>query len=150
MNHKFFSLTENEYIVKLGKDAFTISRLKELIAIQFEEHIINYGDFFNLTFSPAKHNDFCFDMRSVQLMFPFEGMDGYLLPLGSKDWIPGQVRIQANLKLDPDTLEQSFSVDVQFTTDEPRLMDVFHYPSNFKEDQITNHGLSSCHLLHQS
>jgi len=150
MNHDFFSLTEDEYIVKLGKDTFTISRLKELIAIQFEEHIINYGDFFNLTFSPAKHNDFCFDMRSVQLMFPFEGMSGYLLPLGSKDWISGQVRIQANLKLDPETLNQTFSVDIQFAADEPRLMDIFHYQSNFKADQNSNHGLNSCHLVHKS
>ncbi|GEM_PF-6510576 len=51
MNQEFFSLTEDQYIIKLGKDTFTISRLQELIAIQFEEHIMNYGDFFNLTFS---------------------------------------------------------------------------------------------------
>lgn len=39
MNQEFFSLTEDQYIVKLGKDTFTISRLQELIAIQFEQHI---------------------------------------------------------------------------------------------------------------
>ncbi|VXD15109.1 conserved hypothetical protein [Planktothrix serta PCC 8927] len=149
MNHEFFSLTEDEYIVKLGKDAFTIPRLKELIAIQFEEHIVNYGDFFNLTFSLAKHDAFCFDMRSVQLMFPFEGMRGYLLPLGSKDWISGQVRIQSNLTLDPETLNQSFSVDIQFAPDEPRLMDIFHYSSDFAENSNSNHTLP-CHLVHKS
>lgn len=149
MNHEFFSLTEDEYIVKLGKDAFTIPRLKELIAIQFEEHIINYGDFFNLTFSLTKHDAFCFDMRSVQLMFPFEGMRGHLLPLGSKDWISGQVRIQANLNLDPDTLNQNFSVDIQFAPDEPRLMDIFHYSSDFTETSNSNHAIP-CHLVHKS
>ncbi|CAD5975444.1 hypothetical protein PCC9214_04126 [Planktothrix tepida] len=150
MNHEFFSLTEDEYIVKLGKDTFTISRLKELIAIQFEEHIMNYGDFFNLTFSPAKHDAFCFDMRNVLLMFPLEGMSGYLLPLGSKDWISGQVRIQANLNSDPETLNQNFSVEIQFAADEPRLMNLFHYPSDFQEEPNSNHKLSSCHLVHQS
>ncbi len=150
MNHEFFSLTEDEYIVKLGKDTFTISRLQELIAIQFEEHIMNYGDFFNLTFSPAKHDAFCFDMRNVQLTFPFEGMSGYLLPLGCKDWIAGQIRIQANLFLGHETLNQNFSVNIQFAPDESRLMNIFNYSASFKEENHSNHTNSSCHLLHQS
>lgn len=134
MNHEFINLTEEEYIVMLGKDTFTVSRLKELIAFQIDDHISNYGNFFNLKFYPSKHDDFCFGMDNIRLLFPGEGIDGYLLKLGSKEWIAGKIRIQVDLSFDPESMNRVFGFEIHFSPHQPLIMIPLSHQEELEEE----------------
>lgn len=147
MNNEFINLTEEEYIVMLGKDTFTVSRLKELIAFQLDDHITNYGNFFNLKFYPSKNDDFCFGMENTRLLFPVEGIEGYLLKLGSKEWISGKIKIQVDLGFDPESLNRVFDFEVHFSPHQPLVMIPFNHQEELNED-FHPASSASCHFVH--
>lgn len=147
MNNEFISLTEEEYIVMLGKDTFTVSRLKELIAFQLDDHISNYGNFFNLKFYPSKDDDCCFGMENIRLLFPGEGIEGYLLKLGSKEWIAGKIKIQVDLSFDPESMNRVFSFEIHFSPHQPLIMIPLNHQEELEEEFHPANSIN-CQFVH--
>lgn len=97
-----FILLENTDILMVGKDTFTIERLKELLTNNIR-NIFNFNCQDNLTIAHKLRQVFIigtvrFNTDNSKWFFPIEGQECQLLKIGSQGWQKGKMRIQVFIK----------------------------------------------------
>ena len=103
MTESFIKLEQDNDIVMLDKDTFTVSRLKELMTENMRHRLFYEPD----SRSPLTSR-LCQDLKitdksiqlklnEIRLVFPPNGIDGQLLQLKSGRWILGKIRFQVDV-----------------------------------------------------
>ncbi len=102
MTESFIKLEQDNDIVMLGKDTFTVSRLKELMTENMKVRLF-YEPNSNSCLTHCLCQDLKITDKSIQLklneirlVFPPNGIDGQLLQLKSGKWISGKIRFQVD------------------------------------------------------
>lgn len=122
MTESFIKLEQDNDIVMLGKDTFTVSRLKELMNENMKVRLLSpcsdLGGHVLSTFFCKKLNitdkSIQLDLGEIRLVFPPNGIDGQLLQLKSGQWISGKIRFQ----VDADYKQSKVNVELEFAADE--------------------------------
>lgn len=102
MTELFIKLEQDNDIVMLGKDTFTVSRLKELMTENMRHRL-----FYEPDSKSALTHRLCQDLtitdksiklklNEIRLVFPPNGTECQLLQLKSGQWISGKIRFQAD------------------------------------------------------
>uniref|UniRef100_UPI00333EA573 KGK domain-containing protein n=1 Tax=Planktothrix agardhii TaxID=1160 RepID=UPI00333EA573 len=102
MTELFIKLEQDNDIVMLGKDTFTVSRLKELMTENMRIRL-----FYEPNSNSSLTHCLCQDLKitdksiplnlkEIRLVFPPNGIDGQLLQLKSGKWISGKIRFQVD------------------------------------------------------
>ncbi|WP_026794873.1 MULTISPECIES: KGK domain-containing protein [Planktothrix] len=99
MTELFIKLEQDNDIVMLGKDTFTVSRLKELMTENMRTRLFsNPPNLPNSLCQSLKITDksIALDLTEFRLVFPLNGTECQLLQLKSGQWISGKIRFQAD------------------------------------------------------
>lgn len=105
MSQEFIKLEQDDDLVMLGKDIFTVARLKELLSEninQMIDHQSNNGSIFSLFYNrqlSITDKSIKFNLSSFALIFPPDYLDCQLFNLNSKKWIDIKLRVVANINL---------------------------------------------------
>lgn len=124
MSESFVKLEQDNDIVMLGKDTFTVSRLKELTAenmkVRLFQRDLDYKQDY-VVLASSLCQDLTITDKSIQLklneirlVFPPNGIDGQLLQLKSGKWISGKIRFQVDANRDLKTV----ITELEFAPDE--------------------------------
>jgi hypothetical protein len=100
MTESFIKLEQDNDIVMLDKDTFTVSRLKELMTENMRTRLFsNPPNLPNSLGQSLKITDksIALDLTEFRLVFPLNGIDGQLLQLKSGRWILGKIRFQVDV-----------------------------------------------------
>ena len=109
MTESFIKLEQDNDIVMLGKDTFTVSRLKELMTENMKVRLFQHQKLHsNSDVSAIVSQILCKDLtitdksiqlklNEIRLVFPPNGIDGQLLQLKSGRWILGKIRFQVDV-----------------------------------------------------
>jgi KGK domain len=107
MSESFVKLEQDNDIVMLGKDTFTVSRLKELTAENMSSKLfqrnLNYKQdhvvLADVLCQKLKITDKSIELNleEFRLVFPLNGIDCQLLKLQSGKWISGKIRFQVDV-----------------------------------------------------
>ncbi|VXD17394.1 KGK domain-containing protein [Planktothrix paucivesiculata] len=126
MTESFIKLEQDNDIVMLGKDTFTVSRLKELMTENMRTRLFYSQKLYsNSDVTAIVSEILCKDLtitdKSIQLklnqfrlVFPPNGIDGQLLQLKSGKWISGKIRFQVDVNKQGNTV----NTELQFAADE--------------------------------
>lgn len=124
MSELFVKLEQDDDIVMLGKDTFTVSRLKELMAENMKSRLfqkdLDYKQDYVVLASSLCNNLKITDksielkLNEMRLVFPPKGIDCQLLKLQSGKWISGKIRFQVDANRDQKTL----ITELEFAPDE--------------------------------
>jgi hypothetical protein len=106
MTESFIKLEQDNDIVMLGKDTFTVSRLKELMTENMKTRIfsknLNSGNnsLADYLSQDLKLTDksIALDLTEFRLVFPLNGTECQLLQLKSGKWISGKIRFQGDVE----------------------------------------------------
>ena len=106
MSQEFIKLEQDDDLVMLGKDIFTVARLKELLSENIGQ-MINYksGDssiadlFYNRKLS-ITDKSITINLSSFALVFPPDYLDCQLFNLNSKEWVDIKMRVIANVNME--------------------------------------------------
>lgn len=120
MTESFIKLEQDNDIVMLGKDTFTVSRLKELMTENMRNRL-----FYEPNSNSSLTHCLCQDLKitdksiplnlkEIRLVFPPNGIDGQLLQLNSGKWISGKIRFQVDAVYGKTTV----NVELEFAADE--------------------------------
>lgn len=123
MTESFIKLEQDNDIVMLGKDTFTVSRLKELMTENMKTRIfsknLNSG---NNSLADYLSQDLKLTDKSIELklnefrlVFTPKGIDCQLLQLKSGQWISGKIRFQVDSVYLP---KSTVNVELEFSPDE--------------------------------
>ena len=127
MGDRFEPLDCDTDILMVGKDTFTVERLKELLVVKIQNklnHRIIENQNINMLLClhsiPVKVIDQYveFPLNDVQLIFPYQGREAQLLKLGSSQWQTGKLRILALVQTSCRNQEVR-EVELEFCYDEP-------------------------------
>jgi hypothetical protein len=115
MTESFIKLEQDNDIVMLGKDTFTVSRLKELMTQNITGRMFPYY-LTGLLSEKLKITDKSIelDLNETRLVFPPKGIDGQLLQLKSGQWMSGRIRFQ----VDVNNQLKTINVELEFAADE--------------------------------
>ena len=101
MTESFIKLEQDNDIVMLGKDTFTVSRLKELITenmnVKLSSSNISHLQGFLCESLTITDKSIQLKLNEIRLVFPPNGIDGQLLQLKSGRWILGKIRFQVDV-----------------------------------------------------
>jgi hypothetical protein len=122
MTESFIKLEQDNDIVMLGKDTFTVSRLKELMTENMKVRLLSghpqvAGHPLSMVLCESlKITDKSIQLKlnEFRLVFPPNGIDGQLLQLKSGQWISGKIRFQ----VDVDYPQRKVNVELEFAADE--------------------------------
>ncbi|BBD56027.1 hypothetical protein NIES204_33480 [Planktothrix agardhii NIES-204] len=126
MTELFIKLEQDNDIVMLGKDTFTVSRLKELMTENMKVRLFQHQKLHsNSDVSAIVSQILCKDLtitdksiqlklNEIRLVFPPNGIDGQLLQLKSGQWISGKIRFQVDAVYGQNTV----NVQLEFAADE--------------------------------
>ncbi|CAD5939992.1 hypothetical protein L2E69_14680 [Planktothrix agardhii 1806] len=101
MTELFIKLEQDNDIVMLGKDTFTVSRLKELMTENMRTRLFsNPPNLPNSLCQSLKITDksIALDLTEFRLVFPLNGTECQLLQLKSGKWISGKIRFQGDVE----------------------------------------------------
>ncbi|CAD5975459.1 hypothetical protein PCC9214_04127 [Planktothrix tepida] len=131
MSELFVKLEQDDDIVMLGKDTFTVSRLKELVDENMKSKLFAYNNVIaNTNFAVVdflcrnlKITDKSIELNleEFRLVFPLDGIDCQLLKLESRYWISGKIRFQVNADYkrdDLNTRKKIVNIELEFAPDE--------------------------------
>lgn len=100
MTESFIKLEQDDDIVMLGKDTFTVSRLKELITenmnVKLSSSNISHLQGFLCESLTITDKSIQLKLNEIRLVFPPNGTECQLLQLKSGQWISGKIRFQAD------------------------------------------------------
>jgi len=124
MTELFIKLEQDNDIVMLGKDTFTVSRLKELMTenmkVRLFEHT-NIGKYCQGVLSEMlcqglkiTDKSIPLDLREFRLVFPLNGTECQLLRSKSGKWISGKIRFQVDVNKQGNTV----NTELEFADDE--------------------------------
>lgn len=124
MTESFIKLEQDNDIVMLGKDTFTVSRLKELMTenmkVRLFEHT-NIGKYCQGVLSEMLCQDLritdksmALNLHEFRLVFPLNGTECQVLRSKSGKWISGKIRFQADAVYGQNTV----NVELEFSPDE--------------------------------
>ena len=122
MTELFIKLEQDNDIVMLGKDTFTVSRLKELMTENMKVRLLSghpqvAGHPLSMVLCESlkiTDKSIQLNLNEFRLVFPPNGIDGQLLQLKSGQWISGKIRFQ----VDVDYPQRKVNVELQFAPDE--------------------------------
>ena len=126
MTESFIKLEQDDDIVMLGKDTFTVSRLKELMTENMRTRLFQRQKLYsNSDVTAIVSEILCKDLtitdksiqlklNEIRLVFPPNGIDGQLLQLKSGRWILGKIRFQ----VDAAYQQQTVNTELEFAADE--------------------------------
>ena len=118
MTESFIKLEQDDDIVMLGKDTFTVSRLKELITenmnVKLSSSNISHLQGFLCESLTITDKSIQLKLNEIRLVFPPNGIDGQLLQLKSGQWISGKIRFQVDAHYYPQTV----NTELEFAPDE--------------------------------
>jgi hypothetical protein len=126
MTESFIKLEQDNDIVMLGKDTFTVLRLKELMNENmrirlFQRLRVSRNSDVTGIVSEILCQDLEITDKSIELklnefrlVFPPNGIDGQLLQLKSGQWISGKIRFQVDSVYGKNTV----NVELEFAADE--------------------------------
>ncbi|MBD2481278.1 KGK domain-containing protein [Planktothrix sp. FACHB-1365] len=124
MSELFVKLEQDDDIVMLGKDTFTVSRLKELMTENMKVRLFqqdlkykqDYVILANSLCNKLKITDKSIelDLNEIRLVFPPKGIDCQLLKLQSGKWISGKIKFQVDVNRD----RQTVITELEFAPDE--------------------------------
>jgi hypothetical protein len=118
MTESFIKLEQDNDIVMLGKDTFTVSRLKELITenmnVKLSSSNISHLQGFLCESLTITDKSIQLKLNEIRLVFPPNGIDGQLLQLKSGQWISGKIRFQVDAHYYPQTV----NTELEFAPDE--------------------------------
>lgn len=118
MTESFIKLEQDNDIVLLGKDTFTVSRLKELITenmnVKLSSNNISHLQGFLCESLTITDKSIQLKLNEIRLVFPPNGIDGQLLQLKSGQWISGKIRFQVDAHYYPQTV----NTELEFAPDE--------------------------------
>jgi KGK domain. len=98
MTESFIKLEQDNDIVMLDKDTFTVSRLKELMVENIKGRMFpNYLAPLSSEKLKITDKSIALDLNETRLVFPPNGIDGQLLQLKSGRWILGKIRFQVDV-----------------------------------------------------
>ncbi|MBE9141834.1 KGK domain-containing protein [Planktothrix mougeotii] len=99
MSELFVKLEQDDDIVMLGKDTFTVSRLKELMAENMRSKLFGQPSLASSLCQNLKITDksIDLDLHEITLVFPPKGIGCQLLKLQSGKWISGKIRFQIDV-----------------------------------------------------
>lgn len=126
MTESFIKLEQDNDIVMLGKDTFTVSRLKELMTENMKVRLFHSDQEIrqNYKINIALGHFLCKDLtitdksiqlklNEIRLVFPPNGIDGQLLQLKSGRWILGKIRFQVDVNKG-----NTVNTELEFAADE--------------------------------
>jgi hypothetical protein len=118
MTESFIKLEQDDDIVMLDKDTFTVSRLKELITenmnVKLSSSNISHLQGFLCESLTITDKSIQLKLNEIRLVFPPNGIDGQLLQLKSGQWISGKIRFQVDAHYYPQTV----NTELEFAPDE--------------------------------
>jgi len=118
MTESFIKLEQDNDIVMLDKDTFTVSRLKELITenmnVKLSSSNISHLQGFLCESLTITDKSIQLKLNEIRLVFPPNGIDGQLLQLKSGQWISGKIRFQVDAHYYPQTV----NTELEFAPDE--------------------------------
>jgi KGK domain len=126
MTESFIKLEQDNDIVMWGKDTFTVSRLKELMALNMRIRLFKTDERITQHCNIPLANFLCdkdltvtdqsikLQLREFRLVFPLNGTECQLLQLKSGQWISGKIRFQADAVYGQNTV----NVELEFAADE--------------------------------
>ena len=116
MTESFIKLEQDNDIVMLGKDTFTVSRLKELIVENIKSRMFpNYLAPLSSEKLKITDKSIALDLNETRLVFPPNGTECQLLQLKSGQWISGKIRFQVDSVYLP---KSTVNVELEFSPDE--------------------------------
>ncbi|WP_395649226.1 KGK domain-containing protein [Planktothrix agardhii] len=125
MTESFIKLEQDNDIVMLDKDTFTVSRLKELMTENmrirlFEKHP---NPNIHAVLSPIlceglkiTDKSTTLNLEQIRLVFPLQGKYCQLLKLKSGQWISGKIRFQVDVN--SHYKQKTVNVELEFAADE--------------------------------
>ncbi|CAD5953967.1 KGK domain-containing protein [Planktothrix agardhii] len=125
MTESFIKLEQDNDIVMLGKDTFTVSRLKELMTENMRTRLFQRQKLYsNSDVTAIVSEILCKDLtitdksiqlklNEIRLVFPPNGIDGQLLQLKSGRWILGKIRFQVDVNKG-----NTVNTELEFAADE--------------------------------
>ncbi|VXD15108.1 conserved hypothetical protein [Planktothrix serta PCC 8927] len=126
MSESFVKLEQDDDIVMLGKDTFTVSRLKELMAENMKVRLFHRQKLYSSSDVTASVSQILcqqlkitdksieLNLNEIRLVFPPKGIDCQLLKLQSGKWISGKIRFQVDANRD----QQTVITELEFAPDE--------------------------------
>ncbi|CAD5956386.1 hypothetical protein PCC7805_02900 [Planktothrix agardhii] len=123
MTESFIKWEQDDDIVMLGKDTFTVSRLKELMTENMRGRLLSGHPQLvsGFTLSRVLSESLKITDKSIELelnefrfVFPPNGIDSQLLQLKSGQWISGKIRFQ----VDAAYQQQTVNTELEFAADE--------------------------------
>ncbi|SKB15180.1 conserved hypothetical protein [Planktothrix sp. PCC 11201] len=122
MTESFIKLEQDNDIVMLGKDTFTVSRLKELMTENMKTKLFQHNQDYKVFLADVlcrpklKITDKSIELnfQQTRLVFPFQGMDCQLLQLNSGQWISGKIRFITDTYYEQKTV----NTELEFAPDE--------------------------------
>ncbi|WRH67552.1 MAG: KGK domain-containing protein [Planktothrix sp. GU0601_MAG3] len=122
MTESFIKLEQDNDIVMLGKDTFTVSRLKELMTENMKVRLFSgHPELSGHSLPVVLCKNLEITDKSIQLklnefrlVFPPNGIDGQLLQLISGQWISGKIRFQ----VDANNQGHIVNTELEFAADE--------------------------------
>jgi len=124
MSESFVKLEQDDDIVLLDKDTFTVSRLKELTAENMWSRLFGQPSLASSLCQKLKITDksIDLDLEEIRLVFPPKGIDCQLLKLQSGKWISGKIRFQVDVdhRYIPETgvRNKRVIIELEFAPDE--------------------------------
>ncbi|MBD1809972.1 KGK family protein [Microcoleus sp. FACHB-SPT15] len=120
MNTMFEPLESDDDVILLDNDAFTVSRLKDLLKQQINKRFTENQNIFSINFFtlPIGH-EVKIELNDIQLCNL--SRDCKLLKVGSKGWQKGKLRIQVDKKILHPHQSHETQISLEFCPDEPTV-----------------------------
>ncbi|WP_254173447.1 KGK domain-containing protein [Planktothrix pseudagardhii] len=123
MSELFVKLEQDDDIVMLDKDTFTVSRLKEFMTENMKTRLFSQALLPDLLCQNLKITDKSIELNleEFRLVFPPQGINCQLLKLESRYWISGKIRFQVNADYkrdDLNTRKKIVNIELEFAPDE--------------------------------
>ncbi|CAD0232459.1 KGK domain-containing protein [Planktothrix agardhii] len=121
MTESFIKLEQDNDIVMLDKDTFTVLRLKELMTENIKGRMFpNYLAPLSSEKLKITDKSIALDLNETRLVFPPNGTECQLLQLKSGRWISGKIRFQVDSVYTPTSTVnvETVNVELEFAPDE--------------------------------
>lgn len=122
MTESFIKLEQDNDIVMLDKDTFTVSRLKELMTENMKVRLFYEPDSRSPLTSRLCQNlkitdkSIELNLKEIRLVFPPNGIECQLLQLKSGQWISGKIRFKVDVN--SHYQQNTVNVELEFAADE--------------------------------